>query len=299
MLKTNKDKLPMISVSGVVWHPKGGGAGRVSVDGQVLWLTGVGGIVYNAKIGDPCIGWAADHLEPGVTTRHKEDKQNESYNILSCIGNEATVRSGDAKGAKGIVTGKHGGCEHVMIYFPQDVLEKMDTDDKITVKATGQGLEFLDYPEIKVRNTSPILLEKMNIKEKDNKLKIGVAKILPAEIMGAGLGEVGTACGDYDITMFCDEKISHYGLEDLRFGDIVAITNSDTRYGRSYKTGACTIGVVVHGNSFTAGHGPGVTTLISAKNAVIEPFVNKQANLADYFCIDKNSTHELHNPLRR
>lgn len=283
MIKTNKDKLPIISVSGVVWHPKGGDAGRVTVDGEVVWLTGTGGIVYNAQIGDPCIGWAADHLEPGVSSRHKEESQNEAYTILSCIGNEATVRSGDAKGAKGIVTGKHGGCEHLMIYFPKEALEKMDTEDKITVKATGQGMELLDYPDVKLRSVSPALLEKMNIKEEAGKLKIGVAKIIPADIMGSGLGKVCTARGDYDITMFCDEMIEKYELENLRFGDIVAIKNADTRFGRSYRTGACTIGVIIHGNSVTAGHGPGVTALITARKPVIEPFVDNGANLADYF----------------
>jgi hypothetical protein len=283
MLKTNKEKLPVVSVSGVVWHPKGGAQGRITVDGEVLWITGTGGITYNVKIGDSCMDWVADHLEPGVSTRNKDDVQNQSYTVLSCIGNEATVRSGEAKGSKGIVTGKHGGCEHLMIYFPDDVLEKLDTEDKITVKATGQGMKLLDYPNIMLRNVSPILLEKMNITEEDGKLKVGVAKIVPADIMGSGLGAVCTAGGDYDITLFCDEMIEKYDLSDLRFGDIVAIKNADNRYGRSYRTGACTIGVVIHGNCVIAGHGPGVTTLITSRLPLIEPFIDNDANLATYF----------------
>jgi len=283
MIKTNKDKLPIVSVSGVIWHPKGGAAGRVTVDGDVVWLQGTGGITYNAKIGDVCIGWVADHLEPGVSTRHKDDTHNEAYTVLSCIGNEATVRSGDAKGAKGIVTGKHGGCEHLMIHFPAEDLEKMNINDTISVKASGQGMELLDYPDIKLRNVSPTLLEKMNIAEADGKLKVGVAKIVPADIMGSGLGMLPSARGDYDITMFDNDVIEQYNLADLRFGDIVAITNADNRFGRSYRTGACTIGVVIHGNSFVAGHGPGVTTLITSRQPLIEPFIDKNANLADYF----------------
>ena len=283
MLKTNKNQLPIISVSGVVWHPKGGGAPRITADGEAVWLTATGGITYNVKIGDNCMNWVSDHLEPGVSTRNKDNDHNQAYQMLSCIGNEATVRSGDAKGAKGFVTGKHGGCDHLLIYFPQDVLEKLDTDDKISVKATGQGMTLLDYPDVKLRNVSPALLEKLNITEADGKLKVGVAKIAPASIMGSGLGSVGTASGDYDITMFDDEIMEKYGLKDLRFGDIVAIENADTRYGRSYKTGACTIGVVVHGNCVIAGHGPGVVTLLTSKIPLIEPFIDKDANLATYF----------------
>ncbi|MCL2217954.1 MAG: DUF4438 domain-containing protein [Defluviitaleaceae bacterium] len=283
MIKTNKDKLPIVSVAGAVWHPKGGAAGRITVDGGVIWLQGTGGITYNAQIGDPCIGWVADHLEPGVSTRHKDDEFNQAYTVLSCIGNEAIVRSGDAKGDKGIVTGKHGGCEHLMIHFPAETLEKLNIDDNIMVKASGQGMELLDYPEIKLRNTSPALLEKMNIQESAGKLKIGVAKIVPADIMGSGLGASSTTRGDYDITMFDDGMIEKYGLADLRFGDIVAVTNADNRYGRAYRAGACTIGVVIHGNSAIAGHGPGVTTLITTRLPLIEPFIDNTSNLANYF----------------
>ena len=140
MLRTNVDKLPIMSVAGVVWHPKFGGRIRTDVEGQAFFLPGVGGIVYNAKIGDPCVGWAADHLEPGVSTRHKDNDHNSSYQMLACIGNEAIVKSGDAKGEKGFVTGKHGGCDHVMIHFPEETLEKLSIDDNIGIKAVGQGM---------------------------------------------------------------------------------------------------------------------------------------------------------------
>ncbi|MCL2224059.1 MAG: DUF4438 domain-containing protein [Defluviitaleaceae bacterium] len=283
-MRTNSDKLPIVSVSGAVWHPKGGAAGRITSDGNVVWLTGTGGITYNAKIGDPCIGWAADHLEPGVTARNKDEEYNQAFTILSCVGNEARIRSGDAKGETGFVTGKHGGCEHLLIHFPQDTLEKLNIGDTISIKATGQGLELLDYPEIKTRNVSPSLLEKLNIiEESNNRIKVGVSKIIPAKIMGSGLGHVSTARGDYDITMFDDETVAKYDLATLRFGDIVAITDADNRFGRSYRKGACTIGIIVHGNSFIAGHGPGVTTLLTSKEPLIEPFTDSNANLANMY----------------
>jgi len=283
MLKTNKDRLPVISVSGGVWHPKGGNRIRINVEGQAMYVTATGGITYNVKIGDCCIGWASDHLEPGVSTRHKDDAHNEAYISLSCIGNEATVRTGDAKGAKGFVTGKHGGCDHTMIYFPDETLEKLSIDDQIGVKATGQGMKLLDYPDILLRNMSPTLLEKMNIKEEGGKLKVGVAKMAPACVMGSGLGVSNPTNGDYDITMFDEDIVKEYGLNELRFGDIVALVNADNRFGYSYRSGACSIGVVVHGECHGAGHGPGVATLITSKLPLIEPFIDGDANLANYF----------------
>ncbi|MCL2357824.1 MAG: DUF4438 domain-containing protein [Defluviitaleaceae bacterium] len=312
-MKTNANKLPVVSVSGAVCHPRGGAAGRVTANGEVVWLQGTGGITYNAKIGDSCIDWVADHLEPGVSARNKEDDFNQAFTVLSCIGNEARVRSGDAKGDIGFVTGKHGGCEHLLIYFPSETLEKLNIGDTISIKATGQGMELLDYPQVKLRNMSPLLLEKMIFFDagdkfsdaahsleavtasgggqeshasgahSDEKLHIGVAKIIPAKLMGSGIGHSTSARGDYDITMFDDASVEKYGLRDLRFGDIVAITDADTRFGRSFRAGACTIGVVVHGGSVIAGHGPGVTTLMTSAEPIIVPFLNAQANLAEFF----------------
>ncbi len=101
--------------------------------------------------------------------------------------------------------------------------------------------------------------------------------------MGAGLGSGNSASGDYDIAMFDPDTVARYELDSLRFGDLVAILDSDTRYGRTYRGGAVTIGVVVHSDSRSAGHGPGVTTLMSCKDGLIAPHVNPKANLADLF----------------
>ena len=283
MLRTNKEALPILLVQGEVRHSRSSQTFRLCADGEPCILPATGGITYNAKIGDPCCGWAADHLEPGVTTRNSDDAFNAAYSSLSCIGNVAIVRSGDAKGARGFVTGKHGGCEHLLCYFDDEAMDKMTIGDKIDVRSCGQGMKLLDYPDIHLRSMSPELLEKMNIEEDGKKLRVGVAKIVPAAIMGSGLGATTSQFGDYDITLH-DRKITEkYGLQDLRFGDIVALMDADTRYGRTYRTGAVTIGVVVHSDCILAGHGPGVTTLMTCKTRLIEPVIDPKANLADMF----------------
>ncbi|MEE8146770.1 MAG: hypothetical protein V3T24_04140, partial [Longimicrobiales bacterium] len=63
--------------------------------------------------------------------------------------------------------------------------------------------------------------------------------------------------------------------------DIVAIMDADHTYGRVYRTGAVSIGVVVHSRSWTAGHGPGVTTLFTSKEGNIETVIDRRANLAE------------------
>lgn len=283
MLKTNQDRCPILSVQGQISHPGSRGP-RIDTNGMAMYLPGTGGISYNAKIGDCAIGWVADHLEPGVSVKHSDIIIKAAFNTYSCVGNEAIVVSGDAKGAKGFVVGTHGGIEHVIVHFDDDTMEKLIHEDKILVKSWGQSMTLTDYPDITLRNMSPQLLQKLNIKEENGTLKIGVAKIVPASVMGSGLGSPSSASGDYDITMHDKKIVEEYDLDTLRFGDIVAIENADTRFGRTYQTGACTIGVVVHSDCVLAGHGPGVTTILTALDNNVVPFIDPDANLKTYFC---------------
>jgi len=280
VLKTNGDRLVMLSVLGEISAPAS--SPRICFDGVVRVSPGTGGITYNVKVGDPAFGWAGDHVEPGVSSKNKDERANSGYNTLSCIGNTAVVWAGDAKGAKGIVTGKHGGIEHVLIYFPKDDLEKMKIGDSIQVRSYGQGLELLDYPDVKVINLDPGLLHKMGIVEKKGVLEVPVAHIVPPEFMGSGLGASSAERGDYDITTMESERLHELGLDKIRFGDIVAIEDSSSFYGRSYRRGAVIIGIVVHSNSFVSGHGPGVTSLLTALNGKVRPVKVEKANITEY-----------------
>lgn len=124
MLRININRLVKISVVGEVASPiMGRSPYRISADGRPMVLPGVGGITYNVRVGDLAVGWEADHAEPGVSIENKEKDErfpggaNKALNVLSCIGNEVVVTTGDAKGEKGIVTGKNGGIEHVLVDF--------------------------------------------------------------------------------------------------------------------------------------------------------------------------------------
>jgi hypothetical protein len=237
----------------------------ISADGRPLVLPSVGGITYNVRVGDPAIGWAADHVEPGVSMVNTEKSMgswspNSGLNTLACAGNEATVISGDAKGAKGTVIGKHGGIDHVIVDFSPAILGKMVVGDKMQVKAYGTGMILANYyPEIHAMNLSPDLLSKIPVKETKSTLTFPVTHIVPAAIMGSG-----------------------HGLGTLRFGDFVAITDADHSYGRIYKTGAVSIGIVVHSDCVIAGHGPGVMTVLTSGKGKIKPVINKKSNIVNY-----------------
>lgn len=287
MLRTNAGKLVKISVMGEVVSPIiRKSIYSISPTGTPLILPGVGGITYNLRVGDSACGWEADHAEPSVSLQNKENdpryaqRANAALNILSCVGNVAIVTTGDAKGAKGIVTGKHGGIEHILVDFPPETLEKLVLGDKILVKAFGVGLQLIDFPEIKVMNMDPFLLEALNPKQNGDKLEVPVTHIVPAAIMGSGLGANQTQSGDYDIQLF-DEKVrEQYELESLRLGDLVAIIDADHSFGRIYRQGAISVGIVVHTNAVTAGHGPGVTSLMTSAAGKITPQIDAKANIA-------------------
>jgi hypothetical protein len=287
MLKTNVGKLVRISVFGEVVSPVfGRSVYDISAKGVPMVLPGVGGITYNVRVGDPACGWEADHVEPGVSVENKENDPrfgqgaNAAFNVLSCVGNEAVVATGDAKGAKGTVTGKHGGIEHVLVDFSTQTLEKLMLGDKVLVKAFGVGLKLLDLPEVIVMNMDPRFLKALNPKTKGGKLEVPVTHVVPAATMGSGLGANQTYSGDYDIQLFDEKVIKKYGLDDLRLGDLVAIADADHSFGRIYKQGAMSVGIVVHTNCVTSGHGPGVTTLFTSSSGKITPKIDAKANIA-------------------
>ncbi len=280
-LATNKDRLLRIPVEVKPSHPMHTRSVRASHDGGVYALPSVGGITYNLRIGDPALGWAGDHVEPCVSTRNPDDGRNSGANFLACVGNIAKVRIGDDT-RRGFVTGTHGGCEHIMIDFPHDVLEDLTYEDTIRIETVGQGLQLEGVGDVKAMNLDPRLLEMDTwpLALESDRLRVPVAKLLPARIMGAGLGTDDCHSGDYDIQLFDPVTNEEFGLHDLRLGDIVAIIDADHSYGRKFLTGAVSVGVVVHGACRTSGHGPGVTTLLTSTSGHIEPVVSEAANLA-------------------
>jgi hypothetical protein len=295
-LGTNRDQLVIQSVLGEISNPAVNPSHpyRISADGVLMVMPGTGGITFNKRIGDSAVDLWGDHVEPGVSIKNPDKNANSVYNtglnVMSCVGNRAQVVSGDAKGEWGRVTGTHGGIDHVLVDFTPEQMEKMVIGDRIQVRATGQGLTLLDFPEVKVMNLDPDLLEVIDIKgvKKTARLQIPVTHLIPACIMGSGLGKAHTYAGDYDIQMFDEETVEHHHLSTLRFGDIVAITDADHSYGRIYRRNAISIGVIVHSRSVVSGHGPGVATLFTSTKGMIDAVIDDSANLKNYFALLKD-----------
>jgi hypothetical protein len=293
MIRTNKQYLVEKAVSGTISSPRIPLKNPWLIDpgGVPHVMPGTGGITYNVSVGDSALDFVGDHIEPGVSLTLKGTEAERSVlgglSILTCVGNEARVMSGLAVGAKGVVTGKHGGVEHVIIDFPRSTLEKLAIGDTIQIRAYGQGLELKDYPDVHVMNIDPGLLGKLGITVQSKQMIVPVTHVIPASIMGSGLGSRHSYSGDYDIQLGEKESIRKFGLQNLRIGDVIAINDADCRYGRTIRSGAMSIGVVVHGACITSGHGPGVTVLMTTVKKLIVPKIEEGANISFYMGIGR------------
>ena len=295
MLRTNAQKLVEQSVIGTVTQPRLSLKNPYIVDpsGQAHILPGTGGITYNVKVGDSAFDFVGDHVEPGVSISYVENDRNRllvgGLNILACVGNEAKVVTGAAIGSNGVVTGKHGGVEHVLIDFSSTVLDKLMIGDKIQVRGVGQGLALKDYADIQVMNCDPYLFQKLKIAVQNKQLVAPVTHVIPSSIMGSGIGSRHSFSGDYDIQVTDREIVQKYGLQNLRLGDVIAIRDADCRYGRAFHSGAMSIGIVVHGSCLTSGHGPGVTIIMTTLEKLIVPKIEPGANIADYMKVSRSA----------
>lgn len=283
MLRTNETELVEMAVQGAVMHPKAFGW-EVSRRGEGVVVPSVGGIVYNVKIGDPVFNLAGDHIEPGVSftagTERLDQNPNRAFNAFACIGNRAILISGKAEGEEGVVTGKHGGVEHVLVDFAPHVLEGMTNDDKVLIRAVGLGLKLLDHPGVKLYSLSPRLLQALGLRTlEDGRLEAPVVAEVPAQLMGSGLGHNDVFKGDYDIQTSDMGTIRRLGLDGLRFGDLVALRDQDSSFGWTFKEGAVTIGVVCHSDSVLSGHGPGTTTIMTCGEPLLAPRLDPRANV--------------------
>jgi hypothetical protein len=132
-------------------------------------------------------------------------------------------------------------------------------------------------------NIDPDLLDAMPVEMNENgQVEFPVVTVVPAFLMGSGLGSSTMMHGDYDIMTQDKEANEKFGLNDLRFGDFVAILDHDNQYGPHYKKDSVSVGIIVHSDSFTSGHGPGVAIVATSQDNGIVPVIDKNANLKTY-----------------
>ena len=287
-VRSNADKLVCVSVMGQIASPGFPGLPaepyRLDSNGKPFLLPTYGGIVYNVSIGDSAYGWLADTIHPGVSISLKDDMGNRGLNLFACVGNVAMVMSGDAKGTKGVVTGKSGRfSEQVIIHFGKEARKKMAIGDKINIRSMGVGMELADHPDIKLKSCSPDVLENLEVTSgEDGKLNVPVVGIVPPHLLGSGAGLTSEG-GSLHIQTADKEALKEAQLDDLKLGDVVALLDYDSSWNHGYLRGAIGIGVIGQGDSPRAGHGPGITLLMTSPQTGINPMVTPGVNLKSVF----------------
>jgi len=281
-LRWNFSELVEMAVIGQVSQPAvRQGAYLHWPDGRATTLPGMYGIVYNARVGDRAFGWAADHLEPGVSIAHADERADYALHYLTCIGNEAEVTSGLARGARGIVTGEHA---RLLVDFPPDVLERMTIGDTVQIRAHGRGLRLEGHPALEFKKTSPALAGAFGLRVEDGRVLCPVAMELPARIMGSG-AELNAEFVDQDLMSGDRALMAELGIDQMRLGDLIAIRDVDHRFGRSYRRGWVAICLCIHGDSVLTGHGPGILTLITGPEDALGFTIDPAANIATTLAI--------------
>ncbi|WP_433087665.1 DUF4438 domain-containing protein [Dactylosporangium sp. CA-052675] len=279
-VRTNRERLVTQILAGEVWPALADRHGyRVDADGTPFLLPGMGGVTLGAHAGDPATGYAADHLEPGLSVRAADPGANMALQFLSCVGNTVTVRSGPAAGATGRVIGQHA---YVLVDMPEAALEQVSSGDRVSVAATGQGLKLLDHPAIVAKNLDPLALDALPITTRaDGRLEVGVAARVPAAAVGAGAGMVSEFANTDLMGAYAGqgEDLS-LGLEALRIGDVVVLADQDHRFGRGFRPGYLTIGVISTGHCRLFGHGPGPSTILSGPAEAFAIVDDADANLS-------------------
>jgi len=282
-LATNRDRLVTQVLTGEVWPALGDRhAYRTDADGTPFVLPGMGGVTLGVHPGDPAAGYAADHLEPGLSIRHREDRPNMALQFLSCVGNVVTVRSGPAAGATGRVIGQHA---YVLADFAEEELSQVCTGDAVSVHAAGQGLKLTDHADVVVKNCAPDLLDALGLETgADGRLVVPVAARVPAEAVGAGAGMYSEYANTDLMGAYAgqSEDLS-LGLERLRIADVVVLEDQDHRYGRGFRPGYTTVGVISTGHCRLFGHGPGPSTLLSGPTGAFDIRLDDRANLSNAF----------------
>jgi Domain of unknown function (DUF4438) len=274
-----------VNLLGLVEHPELGDTPyRVSGDGRPYVPAGDGGIVLGLRLGDSSFGRDADHAAPGACLVHPDPAARHALTIYSCIGNQVTVRTGQAAGARGVVIGKRGELGRVVVSFDQQDLERMRPADQIAVRTCGQGWRPPGFPAgVTLLNTDPAALRSLPITSDGMRVTAGVRAVVPSKLAGNGIGRPAVGW-DLDLQLGGPAAVGRDGPgatgaradpsaaadEDVLLGDLVAVCDLDARFNLGYRRGWLTVGVIVHGASPLPGHGPGITPILTGPAEVLQ-----------------------------
>ncbi len=272
-IRTNAAKLVRMRLGATITPTAANRA--VAPDGRLDILPGQGGVVMGIRLGDPALDGIGDHIEPGVSLGHTDASANRAVQILSCVGNPVEVVDGPARGARGLVYGKHGA---VLAALPQEALAFVAPGDRLVIEACGAGLAIENRPELTCLSLSPDLAMRW-LGGLDNEARVIVPVMveLPAEAAAAGIGMPSQR---FNMDLHSDQPPMAEPCRSLGFGDLIAVHDQDHRFGRRFRRGWIAVGIVSHGRTIAGGHGLGFMTLLTGPADRMRLVASSEANVA-------------------
>ncbi len=186
-----------------------------------------------------------------------------------------------ASGKAGVVTGKHGGIDTVLVDFPIETLRRLAIGDRIQIYAYGTGMRLLDHPDIKVTNCSPRLIARWGLHNDGGRLVVPVTHRIPAGADGIGPGPATTSCAA-TTTSRCSIPTPCGATSSARFASAISWRSSTPTTGSADPTGEASSPSVAScmARARVAGHGPGVATLLTGPQRAFSIRTDAQANIA-------------------
>ncbi len=258
---------------------------------RALPLTGV---TYNVKLGDPLFTRPHDFLEPGIIAAVCPDTVTGSGECpdvtrMCCPGNKVKIINSETHGLEGMVLSTDFGLSNaIIIDFPERVYQRVGSGKRIWIRSRGPGAWLTDYPTIRLMNIDPDILPKLEIQHAGkNRLMFPVCYFVPVNFFSPLRDD---ASSPHLLCRFNgnDQKnIDALGIENLRFGDFIAINDLDLSGGFNKKKGAVTIAIALLSPVRPWGIAFGAVAVFTCTAGKIVPVINPGSNLGRFLSLGR------------
>lgn len=267
-----------------------GNAGKTSLKEQLPFC----GLTYNVRIGDLVFGWSGQIVEPGVVLvasdfADKSFTPSVSLASVCSIGSKVKLIGAETPSLEGVVVGAScavpGG---IIVDFPERIYHKIGLEAQFCIHTRSSPRCLAEYPSISIFRFDQESFSRLELQQAGrNRLMVPVCYFIPGsyfEVMRYKQFILPTLC--YFNTN--DKKsIDVLGIEQMKFGDFIAITDLDCTNGFNREKGAVSIGIVIRSPVPEWNVGVGVNIILSSREGHILPVTNPSANLGRYLAIGR------------
>ncbi|MCX7766597.1 MAG: DUF4438 domain-containing protein [Candidatus Sumerlaeia bacterium] len=252
------------------------------------------GITYNVFLGDPVWEVNAGIVEPGViigTQPGSNENPDESPSLaMACfLGNKVKIVLTEGGTVEAVVIASSlvlPGC--VIIDVAERHRLKLHSSSPCWIISRGAGLCLPEFPQVHIFGIDPECLNKLELQQVGrNHIIVPVTCFIPADYFIPLITEKpGLRPLCYFNTVDKKER-DKLGLHQLKFGDLIAISDLDYTSGFKLKKGAISIGIITMAPIYQWDVGFGLNIILSSSEGRIVPAHNPKANLGQFLSLGR------------